>query len=159
MKFARNLVASCAVAALAMVAHTGSEAWAQAAPLATGMINKGTAEAQVVEATRHGEILTIKVRFKGLTGSINNDPLYLSVDKSDIEKSFYILVGNKKYLLLTDTKNVPLTTPSVVLNSRDGAPYVGSWYGSFPAPPADVKEVYLTMSGVEPLGPITVTDR
>ncbi|WP_133624491.1 hypothetical protein [Phyllobacterium brassicacearum] len=86
------------LAALAVAAHPGSNAWAQmqSEPLATGMINKGTAEAQVVEATRHGEILTIKVRFKGLTDNINNDPLYLSVDKSDIEKSFYILVGNKK---------------------------------------------------------------
>jgi hypothetical protein len=161
MKYARNLLASCTLAILAVAAHPGSDAWAQmqSEPLATGMINKGTAEAQVVEATRHGEILTIKVRFKGLTNSINNDPLYLNVDKSDIEKSFYILVGNKKYLLLTDTRNVPLTTPSVVLNSREGATYVGSWYGSFPAPPADVKEVYLTMSGVEPLGPIAVKDR
>ncbi|CAI0703696.1 hypothetical protein V2T44_17950 [Serratia ficaria] len=156
MKHVRNFAAACLFAAWIV---PGAAAAADAAPLATGIVSSGVAEAQVTEALRHGEILTIKVRFKGLKDNLNGQALYSSLDKDALEKSFYILVGNKKYLLLTDSNNVPLASPSVPYRSSQGVPYVATWFGSFPAPPADVKEVYLTLEGVEPLGPIAITDR
>lgn len=158
MKRMKHFVASCLLTALVVPSVALAEE-PTTAPLATGMVSAGTAEAQVVEAVRHGDILTVKVRFKGLADNLTGQSLYTGIDKDALAKSFYLLVGNKKYLLLTDSNGVPLAPNSVMFSSRAGVPYVGSWYGSFPAPPKDVKEVYLTIENVEPLGPIAITDR
>jgi hypothetical protein len=158
MQHVRKFVISCLFASIMFPGMAFAED-PPVTPLATGIVSSGVAEAQVTEAVRHGEILTINVRFKGLKDNLNGQGLYSSLDKSSLEKSFYILVGNKKYLLLTDSNNVPLASPSVSFSSSSGIPYVATWFGSFPAPPPDVKEVYLTIANVEPLGPIAITDR
>lgn len=138
-------------------AQTQTEA-TSTAPLATGLTDGGAAEAQVVEAVRAGGILTIKLRFKPLATN-KLERLYDSISKDAYENSFYVLAGNKKYLLLTDSNDKPLTNPYLVVKANKDSPTAGSWHGRFPAPPKDVTEVSLTIPGVETLDAIKVTDR
>jgi hypothetical protein len=128
------------------------------APLATGMTDGGAAEAQVVEAVRTGNILTIKLRFKPLVAS-KLERIYDSISKDSYQNSFYVIASNKKYLLLTDSNDVPLTNPYLVIKANKDSPIAGSWHGRFPAPPKDVTEVSLTIPGVETLDAIKITDR
>jgi hypothetical protein len=127
-------------------------------PLATGLTDGGSAEAQVVEAVRHGDILTIKLRFKPLVAN-KLERLYDSISKDAYENSFYVLAGNKKHLLLKDSNDQPLTNPNLVIKTGDGSPIAGSWHGRFPAPPKDITEISLTIPGVETLDAIKIADR
>lgn len=138
-------------------AQTQVEA-ASAAPLATGLTNGGAAEAQVIEAVRHGDILTIKLRFKPLVAD-KLERIYDSISRDAYENSFYVLAGNKKHLLLTDNNDQPLTNPNLIIKTSKDSLIAGSWHGRFPAPPKDVTEVSLTIPGVETLDAIKLTDR
>ncbi|SMG54990.1 hypothetical protein [Paraburkholderia susongensis] len=128
-----------------------------ATPLAVGITAGGAAEAQVVEAVRNNDILTIKLRFKPLASK--TESLYGAISKSDYENSFYVLAGNKKYLLLTDSNNQPLTNPRVIISASKDSPIAGTWYGRFPAPPKNITTVSLTIPNVETLDAIKITDR
>jgi hypothetical protein len=160
----RTTAAVCVVATLLAItgfAHTvfaQTQAEVTSAPLATGMTDGGAAEAQVVEAVRTGNILTIKLRFKPLVAS-KLERIYDSISKDAYQNSFYVLASNKKYLLLTDSNDVPLTNPFLVIKANKDSPIAGSWHGRFPAPPKDVTEVSLTIPGVETLDAIKITDR
>lgn len=160
----RTTAAVCVVATLLAITGFAHTVFAQAqtevtsAPLATGMTDGGAAEAQVVEAVRTGNILTIKLRFKPLVAS-KLERIYDSISKDAYQNSFYVLASNKKYLLLTDSNDVPLTNPYLVIKANKDSPIAGSWHGRFPAPPKDVTEVSLTIPGVETLDAIKITDR
>ncbi|PSJ54385.1 hypothetical protein C7I85_27365 [Mesorhizobium soli] len=112
----------------------------------------------MIEAVRHADILTIKLRFKPLVAG-KVERIYDSISKSDYENSFYVLAGSKKHLLLTDSNDKPLTNPYLVIKTTNGSATAGSWHGRFPAPPKDVTEVSLTIPGIETLDAIKITDR
>ena len=160
MYLTRPVVAAYAFSALLVITGFTPIAFAEspAAPLATGLTDGGAAEAQVIEAVRAGDILTIKLRFKPLAAN-KLERIYDSISKDDYENSFYVLAGNKKYLLLTDSNDKPLTNPYLVIKANKESPTAGSWHGRFPAPPKDVAEVSLTIPGVETLDAIKITDR
>ena len=56
-------------------------------PLATGLTNSGSAEGQVIDAVRSGEILSIKIRFKPVVMG-KTETIYSQISKSDYENSF-----------------------------------------------------------------------
>ena len=122
------------------------------------MTESGSAEGQVIEAVRSGDILSIKVRFKPLVPN-KTEMLYPSISNADYENSFYVIAGNKKHLLLKDSNDKPLTNPKVLIRTSKDAPIAGAWQGKFPAPPKDVSEVSLTIPGVETFDAIKITDR
>ncbi|WP_338879021.1 hypothetical protein WHX56_22150 [Achromobacter veterisilvae] len=153
--------AACALGACLALAAAGQAAFAQAdapTPLATGMIDTGSAEGQVIEAVRNGDILSIKIRFKPIVPG-KTEMVYTSISKNDYENSFYVVAGNKKYLLLKDSNDKPLTNPKLVIRTSKEAPIAGSWQGKFPAPPKDIAEVSLTIPGVETFDAIKISDR
>lgn len=164
MRLTRTDATACALGVFLATAGLANTAFAQAqtatssAPLATGLTDGGAAEAHVVEAFRAGDILTIKLRFKPLATD-KLERIYDSISENAYENSFYVLAGNKKYLLLTDSNDKPLTNPSLVIKTKKDSPIAGSWHGRFPAPPKDVTEVSLTIPGVETLDAIKITDR
>lgn len=127
-------------------------------PLASGITNSGTAEAQVTEATRKGEILTIKIRFAPIVPN-KMESIYARISDQDYENSFYVLAGDKKYLLLRDSQDTPLASPQLSIRNTKDSPVSGTWYGRFPAPPKDIKEVSLTIQGVETIDAIPVVDK
>ncbi|MGX9693565.1 hypothetical protein ACTJNK_24750 [Achromobacter anxifer] len=159
----RKTAAACALGLCLTLAAAGQAALAQGqadapAPLATGLTDSGSAEGQVVEAVRSGEILSIKIRFKPVVMD-KTEMIYPQISKSDYENSFYVVAGNKKHLLLKDSNDKPLTNPKLMIRTSKEAPIAGSWQGKFPAPPKDVKEVSLTIPGVETFDAIKITDR
>ena len=127
-------------------------------PLATGITNSGAAEAQVTEATRNGDILTIKIRFAPLVPD-KMESIYAQITEKDYENSFYVLAGDKKYLLLRDSQDTPLASPQLSIRNTKDSPVSGTWYGRFPAPPKDITEVSLTIHGVETIDSIPIADR
>ncbi|MFD4838712.1 hypothetical protein ACFWP0_14500 [Achromobacter sp. NPDC058515] len=157
--------AACALGSLAMLAGYSQIARAQTpagpsaqAPLAAGLTESGTAEAQVVEAVRSGDILSIKVRFKPIVPD-KTEMIYPSITKDAYESSFYVIAGNKKHLLLKDSNDKPLTNPKLMIRTSKDAPIAGAWQGKFPAPPKEVTEISLTIPGVETIDAIKITDR
>ncbi|WP_200951453.1 MULTISPECIES: hypothetical protein [Ensifer] len=165
VKVTRIATTVCALGALLATTGLAQTAFAQTqaettsvAPLATGLTDGGAAEAQVVEAVRAGDVLTIKLRFKPLATN-QLERIYDSISQDAYENSFYVLAGNKKYLLLTDSSDKPLTNPNLVIKANKDSLIAGSWHGRFPAPPKDVTEVSLTIPGVETLDAIKLTDR
>ncbi len=159
----RKTAAACALGALLALAATAQAAFAQGqadspAPLATGLTDSGSAEGQVVEAVRSGDILSIKVRFKPIVAG-KTEMIYPQISKDDYENSFYVIAGNKKHLLLKDSNDKPLTNPKLMIRTAKDAPIAGSWQGKFPAPPKEIKEVSLTIPGVETFDAIKITDR
>ncbi len=159
---AATVCAFTSILAIAGFSHAASaQAQTESAstvPLAAGLTNGGIAEAQVIEAVRHDDILTIKLRFKPLVAD-KLERVYDSISENDYENSFYVLAGNKKHLLLRDSNDQPLTNPYLTIKTAKDSPTAGSWHGRFPAPPKDVQEVSLTIPGVETLDAIKITDR
>ncbi|MFY0479383.1 hypothetical protein [Achromobacter marplatensis] len=161
----RPAVAACALGAMLTLGSLGHTTNAQttadataAKPLATGLTETGSAEGQVVEAVRSGDILTLKVRFKPIIPG-KTEMVYSQITKNDYEDSFYVIAGNKKHLLLKDSNDKPLTNPKLVLKTSKDTPLAGAWQGKFPAPPKDITEVSLTIPGVETFDAIKITDR
>ena len=142
----------------AETAQSRSLAQSSTQPLATGMTNTGSAEAQVTEAVRKGDILTIKLRFAPIVPD-KMESIYSRITEDDYENNFYVLAGDKKYLLLTDSKDKPLTNTQLAIRNTKESPVSGTWYGRFPAPPKDITEVSLTILGVETIDAIPITDR
>jgi hypothetical protein len=149
----RTLLATVLLSASALpFAALAEEAAGQ--PLATGYHSSGQVTAEVSGAIRDGDKLTVKVRFKNATEGDNvSSTLYSSMSDKEYENDYYLLAGDKKYLLLKDSEGKPLTPTSVSLFGK--GPVVGVWHGVFPAPPKDQK-VTLYIKGVEPLGPFAV---
>lgn len=157
----RKTAAACALGACMTLAALGQAAFAQGdapAPLATGMVDSGTAEGQVIEAVRNGDILSIKMRFKPIVAG-KTEMVYSAITQNDYENSFYVIAGNKKYLLLKDSNDKPLTNPKLLIRTSKDSPIAGTWQGKFPAPPKEITEVSLTIPGVETLDAIKIADR
>lgn len=159
----RKTAAACTLGLGMMVAAAGQTAMAQGqadapAPLATGLTDSGSAEGQVIEAVRSGDILSIKIRFKPIVDG-KTEMIYSQISKDDYANSFYVIAGNKKHLLLKDSNDKPLTNPKLLIRTSKDTPMAGSWQGKFPAPPKEIKEVSLTIPGVETFDAIKITDR
>jgi len=123
-------------------------------PLATGCASSGSAIAEVSDAIRDGDRLTVKVRFKSADDeNYGAEQLYAVITDQTYEQGIYLVAGDKKDLLIKDSEGVPLAPAS--LNLRDGGPFRGMWSGVFPAPPAGQK-VTLFLPDVEPLGPFAL---
>lgn len=123
--------------------------------LAVGMHNSGKALAEVSAAIRDGTQVTIKVRFRPVGNGLDEPiVLYDNLTERAYQTDFYLLAGNRKYLLLKDTEDRPLAPSTATINAGD-AMYAGSWYGVFPAPPVD-ENVMLFLQDVEPLGPFLI---
>ena len=126
---------------------------AQDAPLAKGYVTDGWAEASLASARRDGDKLLVVVRFKAAEGVEGVRTVFSSINQQSWDSDFYVVAGDKKYLLMKDAADQPLADGSLTL--RAGTPQAGSWSGVFPAPPAG-ESATLYVKGVEPLGPFTV---
>lgn len=154
MVFFSRLIAVTVLFAASVLSFSSFAQDAAGKPLATGYHNSGQVIGEVSGAIRDGDRLTVKVRFKpAAEGKTVSTILYGSLSEEDYQNNYYLVAGDKKYLLLKDSENKPLSPSSVSLQGK--GPVVGVWHGVFPAPPAEQK-VTLFMKGVEPLGPFAV---
>jgi hypothetical protein len=154
MAFSSRVIATALLLSASVLSLPSIAQEATGKPLANGYHRSGQVIAEVSGAVRDGKQLTVKVRFKPAAEGQNvSATLYGQLTEQNYQNDYYLVAGDKKYLLLKDSEGKPLAPSSVALTGK--GPVVGVWHGVFPAPPADQK-VTLFIQGVEPLGPFAV---
>ena len=127
-------------------------------PLATRELDVEGVVADVIESDRKDGVLTVRVRFRN-TGA---KPAKLLLVDAQGYVHTYVLSGNTKYALLRDDRGNQVATP------RDGGGWLHptikpkanwSWWGKFPAPPADRKTYSLYLRVGPPIDDIPIVDK
>lgn len=153
MKLVRNAAIALSLVASPISAQNTGDApkMPNDAPIATS-VARGGYQANLIQAARMGDRLIVKIRFLAMEGVDSSKIIYgPSLNAAMYKEEFYLLAGDKKYLLLKDSAGIPLAPPSLDLTPN--GPVAGSWFGNFPAPPADVTSAMLFLPYIEPLGP------
>lgn len=139
-----------------------AEAAPAAAPNALVQEHETGVEVTLVEAKRTGgDSLTVKWRYRNTTpkdvkiskgGTSWLDTYQLTAD------AFLIDAANKKkYLVITDAENYPLASKHGDWQGVTLAPgqTLSAW-AKFPAPPADVEKISVTLAGVSPFEDVPI---
>ena len=127
-------------------------------PLATRELDVDGVVAEVIESDRQDGVLAVRIRFRN-----NGDkPAKLSLVDAQGYVHTYAVSGNTKYPLLKDNTGKEVATP------RDGGGWLHptinpkttwSWWGKFPAPPADRKTYSLYLKVGPPIDGIPIIDK
>ena len=127
-------------------------------PFATRELDVEGVVAEVIESDRKEGVLTVRVRFRN-----NGDkPAKLPLVDAEGYAHTYVVSGNTKYPLLRDQRGNQVATP------RDGGGWLQptikpkatwSWWGKFPAPPADRKTYALYLKVGPPIDDIPIVDK
>jgi len=155
----RTLYAILGVLFLASMSVAVPPALAQPGkPLATRELDVEGIVAEVVESDRKEGVLTVRVRFRN-----NGDkPAQLPLVDAQGYVHTYIVSSKTKYALLKDDRGNQVATP------RDGGGWLyptikpkatWSWWGKFPAPPADRKTYSLYLKVGPPIDDIPIIDK
>lgn len=112
--------------------------------------------AELTECKRKDGVLRIKVRFRNTSANKSRLDVYGSSTKKYEMDKFYVTAGNKKYFVLKDSEEVPLMSDSFNDDIDKGGAFL--WWGKFPAPPAEVKEIGITMPKVNPFEDVPISD-
>ena len=127
-------------------------------PLATRELDVEGVVADVIESDRQDGMLTVRVRFRN-TGA---KPAKLSLVDAQGYVTTYVVSGNTKYALIKDDRGNQVATP------RDGGGWleptimpkgIWSWWGKFPAPPADRKTYTLYLKVGPPIDNVPIVDK
>lgn len=127
-------------------------------PLASRELDVEGVVADVIESNRKDGVLSVRVRFRNVGATPAKLPL---VDAQGYVHT-YVLSGNTKYALLRDDRGRQLATP------RDGGGWLEptikpkatwSWWGKFPAPPADRDTYALYLKVGPPIDDIPIVDK
>ena len=127
-------------------------------PLASRELDVEGVVAEVIESDRKDGVLTVRVRFR----NNGQQPAKLSLVNAQGYVHTYLLSGNTKYALLQDDRGRQLATP------RDGGGWLEptikpksawTWWGKFPAPPADRKTYALYFKVGPPIDDIPIVDK
>lgn len=127
-------------------------------PLATRELDVEGVVAEVIESNRKDGVLTVRVRFRNVGEKTVQVPL---VDAQGYVHT-YIVSGNTKYPLLRDERGNQAATP------RDGGGWLyptikpkatWSWWGKFPAPPADRENYSLYLKVGPPIDDVPIVDK
>ena len=128
-------------------------------PLATRELDIEGIVAEVVESTRKDGVLTVRVRLRN-TGAKAQKVLLVRGGQS--YDAAYLSARDTKYVLITDTSQRAVATPA------DGGGWVEpsikpkatwSWWGTFPAPPQDVKSYTLYLKVGPPIEDVPIVDK
>ena len=127
-------------------------------PLATRELDVEGVVADVIESDRKDGVLTVRVRFR----NNGEKPAKLSLVDAQGYVHTYVVSGDTKYALLRDERGGQVATP------RDGGGWLHptinpkstwSWWGKFPAPPADRKTYALYLKVGPPIDNIPIIDK
>ena len=116
--------------------------------------------AELTECKRKDGVLTIKVRFRNTSGQRVGFEL---IQASDYDK-FYVTADNKKYFILKDSEQQPLTITTLPgmggsLHVDVESGHIYQWWAKYPAPPATVKSIHLFTPVAPPFDDIPITDQ
>jgi hypothetical protein len=127
-------------------------------PLATRELDVEGIVAEVIESDRQDGVLTVRVRFRN-TGQ---QPAKLPLVDAQGYVTTYMVSGKTKYALLKDDRGNQVATP------RDGGGWLQptikpkatwSWWGKFPAPPAERKTYSLYLKVGPPIENVPIVDK
>jgi hypothetical protein len=127
-------------------------------PLATRELDVEGVVAEVIESDRKDGVLTLRVRFR----NNGQKPAKLPMVDAQGYVHTYLVSGNTKYPLLRDNTGKQVATP------RDGGGWLEptikpkatwSWWGKFPAPPADRNTYTLYLKVGPPIDDIPIVDK
>jgi hypothetical protein len=129
-----------------------------AKPLATREMDVEGIVAEVIESDRKEGVLTVRVRFR----NDGDKPAKLKLVDAQGYANTYVSSADKKYPLVRDSGGKEVATP------RDGGGWLEptirpkatwSWWGKFPAPPADRKSYSLYLKVGPPIDDIPIVDK
>ena len=127
-------------------------------PLATRELDLEGIVADVIESDRQDGVLSVRVRFR----NNGEKPAKLQLVDAQGYVHTYVVSGNTKYPLLRDDRGNQIATP------RDAGGWLEptikpkatwSWWGKFPAPPADRKTYALYFKVGPPIENIPIVDK
>jgi hypothetical protein len=134
------------------------EAFAQATKPQTSETSVDGVTAEILEAVRKEGVLTVKMRLRNTGSAVAK--VEISQDFRDVDK-YYAVVGSTKFLILKDSKNVPLM---VQLNNSGGlTPEIkpgGSFlfWAKYPAPPQDARKFTFYTPFTPPIEDVPISD-
>ena len=114
--------------------------------------------AEITEALRKEGVLTVKMRLRN-TGSAAAK-VQITYDWNDVDK-WYAVAGSTKFLILKDSKNVPLMvqtnnygtlTPEI----KAGGSFL--FWAKYPAPPADARKFTFYNPLTPPIEDVAISD-
>lgn len=115
-------------------------------------IVQDSAVAEVIRAKRKGDIVEIEVRFNTVVEPFSGAIIYDKLDRNTI----FISNGNEKWQLTGDDDAAPQDLKLNFSYDMTKTPRVGQWKGKFIAPPADINELSLHISGLPVIDHIIV---
>ena len=134
---------------------------APTAPAAQDVNGSPGVVAEIVQCNRDSGVLSIRMRLRNTGGE---DAKLLLISRNNYD-NYYVVAGDKKYLVLRDKEGTPLATQRNVSDGYGGAvevtiPKGGSyvWYAKYPAPPVDVKKIDYYTPLTVPFERIPITD-
>ncbi|MCG8710112.1 hypothetical protein JHU04_003393 [Brenneria sp. 4F2] len=122
--------------------------------------NSTNAEAQVMRAVRQDDELKIDLRFETTADTFGGEIIYSNLSPEDWATQFYVEADGQRWPLSTEGKQK--TPGELRLNfsyDRKKNPRVGSWQGTFVAPPSGIDQVTLKLPGLPPIPAIAIIDR
>ena len=134
-------------------------ALAQVAAIQSQDTNTPGITADIVEAKRSDQVLSVKIRLKNADAKAVRVKVY---DQRKID-AFYVQAEGKKYMVLRDTEKVAL---AVVADSYDGTltPNIApggtfTFWAKYPAPPANIKKFSFYWPLSAPFDDVPITDK
>lgn len=132
--------------------------WAQGGDVIQSQeTNIGGVVAEITQMKRKDGVLTVKLRLRNTSGKDAS----LKVIQDRNFDSYYVTAGDKKYFILRDTEDVPLTPQTDgfgMLNVEIAKDGTYTWWAKYPAPPAEVTSVtYYTPLGA-PFEDVPITE-
>lgn len=148
-----------ALAAIVLGAPFASgHAFAQAAKPQAQETNVDGVTAEISEAVRKEGVLTVKMRLRN-TGSAATK-VQVSHDWSDADK-YYAVAGSTKFLILKDSKNIPLMVQTnnygaLIAEIKPGGSFL--FWAKYPAPPADARKFTFYNPLTPPIEDVPISD-
>jgi hypothetical protein len=117
---------------------------------------------ELIQCTRSGDVLNVKIRFRNTTGDTSN--FYVLAPSTEYDR-FYFTAGTKKYSIAKDSDGTYLAPkpdyscgmPGVCQKLAPGQS--GIWWAKFVAPPANVTKLDLITPVMPPLEDIPITEK
>jgi hypothetical protein len=141
---------------LAALAGAGlmSPAAAQTKAIQSQDTNVDGVVAEITQAQRKDGVLTIRLRVRNTSDSVKE--IRFPSGSGEFDR-YYVVAGNRKYLILRDSKGVSIASPDMGQTQlQKGGGY--TWWAKFPAPPASETKFGFFTAIAPPFEDVPISD-
>ena len=142
-----------ALGLIAVAASPAPPALAQTNVIQSQDSNIDGVVAEITQAQRKEGVLTIRLRVRNTSDS---DKLIRWPHSTGDFDKYYLVAGNRKYLVLRDSKGELIAAVPVDGTLRKGGGF--TWWAKFPAPPASEKKFSFFTSITPPFEDVPISD-